>query len=54
MPNMSYVRFQNTLRDLQDCWHHLWDDDLSDEEAKARDELIDLCVQFAAEKESDE
>ena len=32
MSNMGYVRFQNTLEDLDDCNEHLWDNNLSDEE----------------------
>lgn len=44
MSNMSYARFQNTLRDLKDCYDHLGED-LTDrkEEEKAREELINLC-----------
>ena len=44
MSNMSYCRFQNTLRDLEDCYDHLWDQDLiSDEEEKAKTKLIEIC-----------
>lgn len=47
--NMSYCRFQNTLRDLQDCANNINDDieDLSDEEKNAREDLIQLCIQIA-------
>ena len=54
MANMSYCRFQNTLKDLEDCY----DDDnmgewnvgnLSDEEKEARLSLIRLCSTIAHE-----
>ena len=41
MGNMSYCRFQNTLGDLEDCFDHLLDKDLSLEEMDARKELIE-------------
>lgn len=52
MSNMSYVRFQNTLPDLQDCADALDDiegnlAELSKDEARAADKLIQLCVQIA-------
>lgn len=60
MPNMSYCRFQNTLLDLRDCYHHLDDplndiecDDIGDletvsqEEHDARKELIALCQKIS-------
>jgi hypothetical protein len=40
--NMGYVRFENTYRDLKDCFNHL-DDELSESEEKARQRLLDLC-----------
>lgn len=40
---MSYCRFENTLSDLQDCYNNIQDEDLSEEESKARAELIKLC-----------
>lgn len=43
MSNMSYCRFQNTLPDLQDCLNNIWDDDLSEEEAKAKERLVEIC-----------
>jgi hypothetical protein len=55
MPNMSYCRFQNTLPDLRDCEEHLDDDDLSQEEKRARDRLIKVCIEIAdAFREEDE
>ena len=46
MGNMGYCRFENTLGDLQDCYDHL-DDNLSETETDARQQLIDLCVDIA-------
>lgn len=46
MPNMSYCRFENTLRDLKDCVDHL-DDCLSESECDYRETLIALCVEIA-------
>ena len=52
MSNMSYCRFQNTLRDLKDCLDALCDIDgnlseLSKEEAQAADRLILVCEEIA-------
>jgi hypothetical protein len=52
MSNMSYVRFQNTLRDLRDCGDALEDIDgnlaeLSKEEARAANALIRMCSEIA-------
>ena len=44
--NMGYCRFENTLTDLEDCFDHL-EDDLSESEAEARDNLIELCKTIA-------
>lgn len=46
MANMSYCRFENTLRDLHDCCEHM-DDELSDSERFARVRLINLAVDIA-------
>ena len=48
MSNMSYCRFQNTLRDLRDCSEALEEIDgnlaeLSKDEARAANDLIELC-----------
>jgi hypothetical protein len=53
MSNQSYVRFQNTLADLQDCAEHLWDDDLSAEEHEARRRLVRLCAEIADDTETE-
>jgi len=48
MANMSYCRFQNTLKDLKDCYEHIEDDNLSAPESLAQNRLITLCRQIAA------
>lgn len=45
MANMSYCRFENTAKDLDDCARHLFDI-LSESEAKAREEIIRLCIEI--------
>jgi len=50
MGNMSYCRFENTLRDLQDCLEHLWSD-VSKEEERARRELIHVAQEIVDEWE---
>jgi len=47
--NMSYCRFQNTDADLDDCWDHFDDNDLSDDEKEARESLINRCIDIAVE-----
>lgn len=47
MSNMSYCRFENTLKDLQDCYDAILNDnldDLSESERKCCRELISLCA----------
>jgi len=47
MSNMSYCRWRNTLTDLRDCFEHIADpEELSEDEASARVELVALCKQF--------
>ncbi|KKN06893.1 hypothetical protein LCGC14_1072700 [marine sediment metagenome] len=46
MSNMGYCRFQNTLSDLRDCYDSMDDNDLSEEEAKARKRLVKLCQEI--------
>ena len=42
MSNMSYCRFENTLRDLRECYMH-WTDETSIAEGNAREMLLSLC-----------
>ena len=48
MGNMSYCRFRNTLNDLRECYEHIANEDLSDEESEARKKLIELCKDIAS------
>lgn len=48
MSNMSYCRFRNTLRDLEDCHHHIENyKELSSEEFDALHEMLQLCSTIA-------
>jgi hypothetical protein len=51
MANMSYCRFENTLRDLRDCYDNMDSDDLSKSEFYARKQMIELCIVIASEYE---
>jgi len=42
MPNTRENRFENTLRDLVDCYEHL-EEPVSEDEDRARRSLIVLC-----------
>ena len=46
MGNMSYCRFQNTLKDLKECFNYI-DDNLSKGEHEARLSLYDACKAIA-------
>lgn len=43
MVNMNYRRFENVYNDLEDCYDHMEDQDLSEREERYSIELIDLC-----------
>ncbi len=49
MSNMGYCRFENTLGDLHDCYVHLTDDSLSEDEEQARKRLVALCGKIVKE-----
>lgn len=50
MSNMHYCRFQNTLSDLRDCADAIRDgEELSPEEQRAKDKLVELCQQIVDE-----
>ena len=53
MGNMSYCRFENTMNDLQDCYNHMDDKDLSDSEKEYRYCLIELCKSIVDEYSED-
>lgn len=51
MANMSYCRFSNTLRDLQDCVSALdtisnGDELLGYEEARAAEAMLQVCQEY--------
>lgn len=46
MSNMSYCRFENTLRDLRECYIY-WTDETSIAEGNAREMLLSLCQVIA-------
>ena len=54
MANMSYCRFENTFRDMQDCFEHMDDGDLSESEDKYRNRLIELAQQVASYYEDED
>ena len=50
MANMSYCRFPNTLRDLQDIQESLSDDEgISPEQKHSALELLELCAEIAGQ-----
>lgn len=49
MGNMSYCKFENTYRDLEDCYESMDEDDLSESETKYRRKIIELCNTIATE-----
>jgi len=55
MNNMAYCRFQNTENDLEDCYDHFGDEDISKEEFRARKRILEICKdivdEYSAEKE---
>ena len=51
--NMSYCKFQNTLQALRDCSYSM-DEELSEEEAMAKKQLIKLCQEIIEVSEESE
>ena len=55
MSNMSYIRFENTLSDLQDCVYQMEESEdseklcLSRTEKQAADDMFILCEQYMVE-----
>ncbi len=50
MSNMDYCSFQNTAKDLEDCIDH-WDDELSEDEEKAKEKIIKIFNNMAEDLE---
>lgn len=46
MSNMSYCRFQNTVKDLLDCEENIYNI-LGAREHRARKQLVEACVRIA-------
>lgn len=51
MANMSYCRFENTLRDLRDCYNNMDNDNLSKSEFYARKQMIEMCANIINQHE---
>ncbi len=51
MANMSYCRFENTIRDLRDCFDNMDDNDLSKSEFRYRNMMIEMCREIADQYE---
>ena len=55
MSNMSYCRFENTARDLEDCLDAIQNGEISDlssqYEVDALEQLLDLCRDVVAYKD---
>lgn len=49
MANMSYCRFENTSRDLADCYENMDAEGLSYAERLARWRLIRTCLKIAGD-----
>lgn len=52
MANMSYCRFENTYRDLMDCYYNI-NNQLSDREHSYRERLVELCQTIQEEYDSE-
>lgn len=46
---MSYCRFHNTVQDLADCAENINDNDLSEDERRARIRLIKLAYSIVSD-----
>lgn len=51
MANMSYCRFENTYRDLDDCLANLGDPDMSESEKHYARRIYNICRSYVAEFE---
>ena len=55
MGNMSYCRFENTARDLQDCVNAINRgeiDELNDYEVEGLRDILELCEEILNDKDS--
>lgn len=51
---MSYCRFQNTYRDLLDCYLHIDEEVNNVDERQNKKHLIKLCIKIAEEFRDEE
>ncbi len=50
MSNMNYCKYRNTLNVLRDCQYTINDIvDNNEDEERARQKLLDLCIEIAEE-----
>lgn len=49
MANMPHCRFRNTVQSLRECYDVMDEEELSDEEARARKTLVKLCSDIASD-----
>lgn len=49
MSNMSYCRWENTYKDLEECYENIENNDEEGTEKKYREKLIALCCMIASE-----
>lgn len=49
MANMEYCRFENTYRDLRDCFDNFDDKNLDEDEKDARRGLLLLCQSIVSQ-----
>lgn len=58
MANMSYIRFENTYRDLKDCFNDMNSgthfSELSETEQNNRNKIVEMCKQIAEQFEVEE
>jgi hypothetical protein len=47
MSNMGYIRFENTLEDLEDCFEN-WEGEKSESEEVFRKRLLELCIKIVS------
>ena len=45
-PNTEQYRFENTRDNLNDCYEHMDNNNLSDSEESAKNDIINLCFQI--------
>lgn len=54
MSNMSYCMFQNTYRDLMECYESLDEKEFSEEEMEAYCDMLEVCRDIIAWSEEND